>query len=126
MTMIAGTEKMLLWNDLDQGEKIKIYDKGIEIRKGEHEQKENLLVSYRAGDMYAPRIDQTEALSLVVQEFADCIMEDRPPLTDGKSGLRVLRVLEAADRSIKADGANVRIVYPEEIVPWSIAASPMM
>jgi predicted dehydrogenase len=126
MTMIAGTEKMLLWNDLDQGEKIKIYDKGIEIRKGEHEQKENLLVSYRAGDMYAPRIDQTEALSLVVQEFADCIMEDRPPLTDGKSGLRVLRVLEAADRSIKADGANVRIVYPEEIVPWSIAASPMI
>lgn len=126
MTMIAGSEKMLVWNDLDQAEKIKIYDKGIEVKQGEREQKEQLLVSYRSGDMYAPRIDQTEALSLVVKEFADCIEEGRPALTDGEAGLRVLRVLEAAERSIKADGANVRIVNPEEGKAWSFAESATM
>ena len=110
-TMIAGSEKMLVWNDLDQAEKIKIYDKGIKIKQGEREQKERLLVSYRSGDMYAPRIDQVEALSLMVKEFADCIQENRPALTDGDAGLRVLRILDAANRSIKADGANVRIDY---------------
>jgi predicted dehydrogenase len=123
MTMIAGSEKMLVWNDLDQAEKIKIYDKGIEVKQGEREQKERLLVSYRSGDMYAPRIDQTEALSLVVREFADSIKNGRPPLTDGEAGLRILRILEAAERSIKADGANVRIVYPEEVRSWTTAAS---
>ena len=111
MTMIAGKEKMLVWNDLHQAEKIKIYDKGIEVKPGEREQRDTLLVSYRSGDMYAPRVEQTEALSLVVQEFADCIQEDRPALTDGEAGLRVLRILDAASRSIKADGANVRIEY---------------
>jgi predicted dehydrogenase len=110
-TMIAGSEKMLVWNDLDQAEKIKIYDKGIKVKQDEREQKERLLVSYRSGDMYAPRIDQVEALSLMVKEFADCIQENRPALTDGDAGLRVLRILDAANRSIKADGANVRIDY---------------
>ena len=111
MTMIAGTEKMLVWNDIDQAEKIKIYDKGIEVKQEEREQKEQLLISYRSGDMYAPQIDLTEALSLVVKEFAQCIREGRPALTDGEAGLRVLRILDAAERSIKADGANVRIDY---------------
>jgi predicted dehydrogenase len=109
MTMIAGREKMLVWNDLDGAEKIKIYDKGIEVNQGEVEKRQQMLVSYRSGDMYAPRIDRTEALSLVVKEFADSINEKRPALTDGEAGLRVLRVLDAAERSIKADGANVRI-----------------
>ncbi|MBE9569711.1 MAG: Gfo/Idh/MocA family oxidoreductase [Proteobacteria bacterium] len=111
MTMIGGSEKMLVWNDLDQAEKIKIYDKGIEVKQGQREQKEQLLVSYRSGDMYAPRIDQTEALSLMVREFAGCIHENRAALTDGEAGLRVLKILDAANRSIKADGANVRIDY---------------
>ena len=111
MTMIAGTEKMLVWNDIDPAEKIKIYDKGIEVKQDEREQKEQLLISYRSGDMYAPQIDETEALSLVVKEFAQCIREGRPSLTDGEAGLRVLRILEAAERSIKADGANVWIDY---------------
>ena len=110
-TMIAGSEKMLVWNDLDQAEKIKIYDKGIKVKQDEREQKERLLVSYRSGDMYAPRIDQVEALSLMVKEFADSIQENRSALTDGEAGLRVLRILDAANRSIKADGANVRIDY---------------
>jgi len=111
MTMIAGSEKMLVWNDLDQTEQIKIYDKGIDVKQCERETKDRLLVSYRSGDMYSPRIDQTEALNLVVKEFAECIEENRPALTDGEAGLRVLKVLDAAGRSIKADGANVRIDY---------------
>jgi len=111
MTMIAGSEKMLVWNDLDQAEQIKVYDKGIEVKQGEREKKERLLVSYRSGDMYSPRVDQTEALYMMVKEFEECIKENRPALTDGKAGLRVLKVLDAAERSIKADGANVRIDY---------------
>ena len=108
-TIIGGTEKMLVWDDLDQAEKIRIYDKGIEVQKIDKEDRNRLLVSYRFGDMYAPRIDHTEALSLVVKEFADCIRGNRPALTDGRAGLRVLRILEAADKSIKAEGINVTL-----------------
>ena len=109
MTMIAGSEKMLVWNDLDQTEQIKVYDKGIEVKQGEREKKERLLVSYRSGDMYSPRVDHTEALYVMVKEFEESITENRRALTDGEAGLRVLKVLDAAERSIKADGANVRI-----------------
>lgn len=111
MTMIAGSDRILVWNDIEQAEKIKIYDKGIEVQQGDREEKERLLISYRSGDMTAPRIDQTEALYSVVKEFSDCIVEARPAITDGRAGLRVLRILEATQRSIKADGANVRINY---------------
>jgi predicted dehydrogenase len=108
-TIIGGSEKMLVWDDLDQADKIKIYDKGIEINEEEHEEKRRLLVSYRSGDMYAPHIERTEALSLLVKEFAQSIEEDRPGRTDGKAGIRVLRVLEAAQKSIKAGGLNFPI-----------------
>ena len=67
------------------------------------------MISYRSGDMYAPSVDQTEALSLVVKEFADCVLQNRPALTDGKAGLRVLRILNDAERSLNADGANVQV-----------------
>jgi len=108
-TIICGTEKMLVWNDLEPAEKIKIYDKGIEVNTGEREKKDQLLISYRSGDIYAPGVDQTEALSLVVKEFAESVQENRPAMTDGESGVRLLRILEDAARSIKADGANIRI-----------------
>ena len=108
-TIIGGSQKMIEWNDLAPGEKIKIYDKGINISNEDAKQKSKLLVSYRSGDIYSPYIDNTEALSCMIAEFVDSIKEERAPLTDGESALRVLRVLEAAERSIKADGANVRI-----------------
>ncbi|MGD8776708.1 MAG: Gfo/Idh/MocA family oxidoreductase, partial [Syntrophobacterales bacterium] len=111
MTMIGGTEKMLVWNDIDEAEKIKIYDKGIEIKERDLEQRERLLISYRSGDMHAPRVDRTEALALVVKEFADCIINKRAALTDGEAGLRVLRVLEATDLSMKAGGRSSPIHY---------------
>ncbi len=107
--MIGGCERMLVWDDLEGGEKIKIYDCGIVIQNGDLEKKEKLLVSYRSGDMSSPRLDQTEALALVVKEFSESIQQNRPALTDGESGVRILRILEALERSIKADGANVLI-----------------
>lgn len=109
--IIGGSEKMLVWDDMDPAEKIKIYDKGIMNSVDDHEGKKQLMISYRSGDMYAPITDQTEALALIVKEFADCIIENRPALTDGEAGLRVLRVLDAAERSVKADGATIRIDY---------------
>ena len=109
-TIIGGSEKMLVWNDLDNAEKIKVYDSGIKVKKDEVDMREKLLISYRSGDVYAPRVDPTEALSLMVKEFADCVQNNCPSLTDGEAGLRVLRILAAAERSIKADGASVRIL----------------
>jgi predicted dehydrogenase len=111
-TIIGGSKKMIEWNDLVPAEKIKVYDKGIEFNSREQDQKSIFMVSYRSGDIYSPQIDGTEALLLVAKEFADCITEKRQPLTDGHSALRVLRILEAAERSIKANGANVHIEYP--------------
>ena len=100
---------MMVWNDLEQDEKIKIYNKGITVKKNEETERNRLLVSYRTGDMYAPQFDDTEALFSMVKEFAACIDENRPALTDGEAGLRVLRILEATQRSIRAGGANVGI-----------------
>ncbi len=108
-TIIGGSKKMIEWNDLVPAEKVKVYDCGVQCQPVDHEEKNRLLVSYRAGDIHSPRIDNTEALSLMLKEFASAITERRPPLTDGEAALRVLRILEAAERSIKADGANVRV-----------------
>lgn len=108
-TIICGSEKMLVWDDLEPATKIKIYDKGINVRYDDRMQKEKLLVSYRSGDMYAPNVDGTEALSLMAKEFAACIRENRFSLTDGLAGLRILRILEASNRSIKNDGMTVKI-----------------
>ena len=106
---------MLVWDDLDPVEKIKVYDKGVEVKGKDFEKKNEFLVSYRFGDIYVPYVENTEALLQVVNEFADSIIEDRQPLTDGDAGLRVLQVLEAAERSIKADGANVRVNHEQEV-----------
>jgi predicted dehydrogenase len=110
-TIIGGNEKMMVWNDLEQDEKIKIYNKGITVKQDAHEERNRLLVSYRSGDMYAPHFNDMEALSVMVKEFADCIAERRPALTDGEAGLRVLRILEATQKSIAADGANISLTH---------------
>jgi predicted dehydrogenase len=104
-TLIGGEQRMLLWNDLAADEKIKIYDKGINTagEQGVY----NLLVSYRSGDMWAPKIDQTEALRVEAEYFVDCILHDKKPLNDGEAGLRVVRLLEAASLSLKKHGALV-------------------
>jgi predicted dehydrogenase len=104
-TLIGGTEKMLVWNDLEPDEKIKVYDKGVQITSGQGIY--DLLVSYRSGDVWAPKVEQTEALKLELEYFSDCIVRDTPPLNDGAAGLRVVRLLEAAEESLKGRGAIV-------------------
>src|SRR5438067_11418944 len=101
-TLIGGEQKMLVWNDLDADEKIKVYDKGVKITS--REDVRELLVSYRSGDVWAPKVEQTEALKVELQYFIDCILNDQTPFNDGGAGLRVVRLLEAADQSLKQRG----------------------
>ena len=96
---------MLVWNDLEADEKIKIYDKGVERTNGDNGY--DLRVSYRAGDMWAPRLDQLEALKLEIQYFVNCILNNQTPFNDGRAGLSVVRMLEAADRSLTKKGGMV-------------------
>ena len=106
-TLIGGEKKMLVWNDLVADEKIRVYDKGVKISSGDKVRE--LLVNYRSGDMWAPQIEQLEALRIESDYFADCIMNDKTPFNDGEAGLRIVRMLEAADISIKKRGELVRL-----------------
>jgi len=105
MTLIGGEKKMLVWNDLEADEKIKVYDKGVKRTNGDGVY--DLRVSYRAGDMWAPRVDQLEALKLETQYFVDCILNNQTPFNDARAGLRVVRILEAVDRSLSNKGGIV-------------------
>ena len=105
-TLIGGEKKMIVWNDLEADEKIKIYDKGVNKKmngEGVHE----LLVSYRMGDILAPRLEQVEALKVEAKYFLDCINNDTVPFNDGVAGLQVVRMLEAADASLAQRGGMV-------------------
>jgi predicted dehydrogenase len=106
-TLIGGEKKMVVWNDLDADEKVKVYDKGVDFTNGRgvHE----LLVSYRSGDMWAPKLEQIEALASEARYFIDCVQNNRCPFNDGEAGLRVVRLLEAADRSLKEKGKPVEL-----------------
>jgi len=104
-TLIGGEKKMLVWNDLEADEKLKIYDKGVDVKN--QEGLYNLLVSYRSGDMWAPQIEQVEALRLELSYFADCIRKDEKPFNDGCAGLKVVRMLEAATESLSTRGSLV-------------------
>jgi predicted dehydrogenase len=106
-TLLGGEKKMLVWNDLEADEKLKIYDKGAQISNGQGLY--DLMVSYRSGDMWAPKVEQTEALKVELGHFVDCVLKDRTPLNDGIAGLRVVKLLEAADRSLKERGRAVQI-----------------
>ncbi len=104
-TLIGGEKKMLVWNDLEADEKIKVYDKGVHMNgsTGVHQ----LLVSYRSGDMWSPQVEQVEALKTEVAYFIDCITNNRTPLNDGIAGRRVVRLLEAADQSLRRRGEAI-------------------
>jgi predicted dehydrogenase len=106
-TLIGGEKKMLVWNDLEADEKIKIYDKGVHItsREGLY----NLLVNYRSGDMWSPQLEQIEALKQELAYFVDCIANDRTPFNDGAAGLRVVKLLEAANQSVAKRGELVTL-----------------
>jgi predicted dehydrogenase len=104
-TLIGGEKKMLVWNDLEADEKIKVYDKGVHItsREGLY----NLLVNYRSGDMWAPQVEQVEALRQELAYFVDCVSNNLAPFNDGAAGLRVVKLLEASNASVRKRGALV-------------------
>ncbi|MFQ5948844.1 MAG: Gfo/Idh/MocA family protein, partial [Acidimicrobiia bacterium] len=107
-TIIGGSKKMLVWDDLSPGQRLSLFDTAVELNAGmDAKERRRALVSYRTGDMIAPALPETEALRLVVEEFAVAIQQRRRPLTDGYAGLRVLAVLTAIEKSLKADGAAI-------------------
>lgn len=109
-TLIAGARKMILYDDIEPTEKVRVYDKGVTTnRNTDREANYQTLISYRTGDVWAPKLDATEALHYVVAEFIDSIRGARQPMTDGEAGLRVVRLLEAAQTSIKCGGQFVEI-----------------
>jgi predicted dehydrogenase len=107
-TLIGGEKKMLVWNDLEADEKIKVYDKGVTVKNGSRGVYD-LLVSYRSGDMWAPRVEQTEALKCEVSHFMECVSSGHAPVNDGVAGLRVVRLLEAAEKSLKDRGKLIEL-----------------
>ena len=107
MTMIGGQKKMLVWNDLVADEKIRVYDKGVDIASGDKVRE--MLVSYRSGDMWAPHLEQVEALRVELDYFGECIANKIVPINGGQAGLRVVKILEAAEVSIQKRGELVRL-----------------
>ena len=106
-TLIGGEKRMIVWNDLEADEKVKVYDKGVKItsREGVYD----LLVSYRSGDMWSPQLEQVEALRQELSYFVECITTRQEPFNNGHAGLRVVRMLEAASESLSKKGAFVRL-----------------
>ncbi len=104
-TLIGGEKRMLVWNDLEADEKVKVYDKGVNItnREGVYD----LLVSYRSGDMWSPQLEQVEALRQELTYFVECVSNNKEPFNDGCAGLRVVKMLEAASESMSKRGGLV-------------------
>jgi len=104
-TMIGGDKRMLLWNDIMPDEKIRIYDRGVNVKT--REDMHDLMINYRSGDMWSPKIDLREALFAEISHFIECIVEDKRNTSDGKTGLEVVRLLHACEKSMKNNGGLV-------------------
>jgi predicted dehydrogenase len=107
-TLIGGNKKMIVYNDNEPSEKVKIYDSGVNVT-AKSEDAYQMLIQYRIGDMLAPRFDSTEALKLVSREFVEAIQHNRKPLTDGENGLRVVKLLEKANQSLAQKGKTIAL-----------------
>ena len=107
-TLIGGSQKMIVYDDLEPSEKVKVYDKGITINESP-ESIYQMLIGYRTGDMWAPQLDMTEALRTEALHFIRCVEEGERPITDGEAGLRVVRILEAATQSMAGRGRLVEL-----------------
>jgi predicted dehydrogenase len=112
--LIGGSKKMVVYDDLEPDEKIKLYDKGVAIETPEEAYE--ALVQYRIGDAYMPVVPRHEALNVECRHFLRCIVNDEQPLTDGEAGLEVVRLLEATDRSLKEHGKAIRLERPSAVV----------
>ncbi len=106
-TLIGGENKMLVWNDIEPDEKIKVYDKGVDVKNKEGIY--SLLVSYRSGDVWVPKVQQVEALKLEAEHFIHCISNDEIPINDGFAGLRVVKMLEACEKSLRNNGKKISL-----------------
>ena len=111
-TLIGGDRQMIVYDDLEPSEKVKVYDKGITVNNGEGVYQ--LLVGYRTGDMWAPKLDLTEALRMATLHFLECIQHQRQPLTDGQAGLRVVRLLETATQSLAERGRPIDLAWERQ------------
>ena len=109
-TLLGGSKKMIVYDDLEPSEKIKLYDKGLTLSPT-REEKHDMRVGYRKSDILSPKVDESEALSVLIKEFTDSIKTGSKPLTDDTSGLRVVKILEAADESMGRKGAPINIVF---------------
>ena len=107
-TIISGNRKMLLWDDVLADEKVKVYDRGVELKIQTSEEKEHeMLISYRIGDVYIPQLDSTEALKKEIEYLLDCLEKGLEPVNNGQAGLMVVKLLEAANKSISHRGQVV-------------------
>jgi hypothetical protein len=107
--LIGGRQRMLVYDDMEPSEQVKVYDKGVDIDVQDEETRRQIFISYRTGDMHAPRVDRREALSLVLAEFAASIAGRRAPLTDGAAGIRVVTMLHAAEQSLRCEGRRITL-----------------
>jgi predicted dehydrogenase len=107
--MVGGSRRMVVYDELEPNEKVKVFDRGIDVRHLGDEERRRALVSYRLGDLWSPRLDQTEALASAAEDFVQAIQKERAPVVDGEAGLEVVRALAAAQRSIERDGAFVDV-----------------
>jgi predicted dehydrogenase len=107
-TLIGGSKKMIVYDDLEPSEKLKVYDKGISFHQNQEKIYE-MLISYRTGDAWLPKLDTTEALTMEARHFLDCIMGKTKPLSGGEVGLATVAILEAATKSLKKRGQPVEI-----------------
>jgi predicted dehydrogenase len=106
-TVIGGDKRMVVWNDLESEAQVKVYDKGVHITNGHGTH--NSVISYRSGDIWAPKVLQTEALRTECESFLDCVKYGKEPINDGHAGLKVVKMLEAADKSIADKGRMVSL-----------------
>lgn len=117
-TLIGGSSKMIVYDDLEPSEKIKVYDKGITLNGNPQKNGEKvyqMLVGYRTGDMYAPQLDMTEALGRELRQFIECVESSGQPTADGHAGLRVVRILEAATQSLSQRGRVIELEQARRI-----------
>ncbi len=112
-TLLGGSQKMIVWNDIEPSEKLKVYDKGI--THGERADRHQVLIGYRTGDMYAPQLASTEALTTEAAHFLDCLKSGKTPQTDGRSGRNVIAILEAASRSIAEHGRPIEFTQDLQV-----------
>ncbi|MBI5195850.1 MAG: Gfo/Idh/MocA family oxidoreductase [Nitrospirae bacterium] len=107
--IIGCSKNMIVFDDLNVDEKVKVYDKGVKLMNVSREKLYRNLVQYRIGNMYSPRIESTEALKAEITHLADCVINGKRPVTDGEAGLRVVKLLEAAQNSLRKGGIFVKI-----------------